>query len=484
MRVTPELVFVNCCHLASGDAAQLLRPNYDRAGFASGVAGALIEIGVRCVIAAGWAVDDDAATIFAEAFYGSLLRGNRFINAVGEARQQAYIQRPQVNTWAAYQCYGDPDWIFRRTAPHADSVTAPRGEDYSGVGSAASLKLALERIIVRTKFQRENLAEQLSNLQTLEKLYGEGWGKSGAVAELFGGAFVEVGAIERGLHWYQRAVTAGDGTASIKAAEQLANVRSRLGWEIVDKAQRHCGQMRRRADAAPKEPKARAAARRALGEAEKKLRASIRAGDRSVNESLKLLRKLQAVENTLERESLVGSAYKRQALIDAVAGRRGRFERDLRQMKAAYQRAPLIGGKRDVTDLYYPLANCLIADVALNAGRRGWRGLDAEIRDNVRESLNAKKGHEANFWSVAGAIELRQYEALAAKKLTSERAPLERAYQDLHRRVKATWMWGSVYDTAFLVFRSYADRISGREKDSANALLELLRTFAHPDTEE
>jgi hypothetical protein len=484
MRVVPELVFVNCCHLASGDAAQLLRPGYNRAGFASGVAGALIDIGVRCVVAAGWAVDDDAATIFAETFYASLLRGNRFIDAVGEARQEAYTQRPQVNTWAAYQCYGDPDWIFRRKAPDADVFTAPRAEDYSGVASATALKLALERIIVGAKFQGKNLAEQRNNLQTLEKLYGEKWGKSGAVAELFGRAFVEADAVERGLHWYEQAVTAADGTASMKAAEQLANARGRLGWEIVDKAQRHRDEMRRRANAAPNEPKARAAARRALAEAEQKLGESIRAGSRHVSESLDLLRKLQAMENTMERQSLVGSAHKRQALIDAAAGRRRQVERDLRQMKAAYERARVIGRDSGATDLYYPASNCLVADVALNAGRRGWRGFDAEIRDDVRESLNAKKGHDANFWTVVGAIELRQYEALAAKKLTSERAPLERAYQDLRKRVTGTRVWGSVYDTAFLVFRSYAERSSGGEKDAANALLELLRKFAHPDAEQ
>jgi CHAT domain-containing protein len=484
MRVVPELVFVNCCHLASGDAAQLLRPSYDRAGFASGVAGALIEIGVRCVIAAGWAVDDDAATIFAETFYGSLLRGNRFIDAVAEARQEAYTQRPQVNTWAAYQCYGDPDWIFRRKAPDADSFTAPRGEDYSGVGSATALKLALERIIVRAKFQGEKPAEQHNNLQKLEKLYGEKWGKRGAVAELFGAAFIEVGAVERGVQWYERAVIAADGTASMKAAEQLANVRGRLGWEMVDKAQRHRDEMRRRANAAPNETKARAAARRAVAEAGKKLRESIRAGSRCVSESLDLLRKLQAMENTMERESLVGSAYKRQALIDLAADRRGQVERDLRRMKASYERARVIGEKSGATDLYYPASNCLVADVALNAGRRGWRGFDAELLSSVRESLNAKKGHDANFWSVVGAIELRQFEALAAKKLASERGPLEKAYQDLHKRVTGTRMWGSVYDTAVLVFRNYADRASEREKQAASALLELLRGFAHPDAEQ
>ncbi len=116
LRVVPELMFVNCCHFASADPGQLLRPLYDRAAFASSLAGSLIDVGVRCVIAAGWAVDDDAASIFAETFYGSLLRGNRFIDAVAEARLQSYTHRPQVNTWAAYQCYGDPNWVFRRKA--------------------------------------------------------------------------------------------------------------------------------------------------------------------------------------------------------------------------------------------------------------------------------------------------------------------------------------------------------------------------------
>ena len=58
-----------------------------------------------------------------------------------------------MNTWAAYQCYGDPDWVFRRKAPDPNQATAPSVEDFSGVASATSLKLALERIVVQTKFQ-------------------------------------------------------------------------------------------------------------------------------------------------------------------------------------------------------------------------------------------------------------------------------------------------------------------------------------------
>ena len=90
MRVVPELVFVNCCHLAAGVQRSLLRESerrmFDRAGFASSVAQALIEIGVRCVVAAGWAVDDLAASAFATTFYDALLAGQRFIDAAALAR--------------------------------------------------------------------------------------------------------------------------------------------------------------------------------------------------------------------------------------------------------------------------------------------------------------------------------------------------------------------------------------------------------------
>lgn len=62
MRVAPELVFINCCHLGAFPAKARL---YDRVGFASGVARTLIDLGVRCVVAAGWAIDDASASDFA-----------------------------------------------------------------------------------------------------------------------------------------------------------------------------------------------------------------------------------------------------------------------------------------------------------------------------------------------------------------------------------------------------------------------------------
>jgi CHAT domain-containing protein len=483
MRTVPELVFVNCCHLGGADAAQLLNTRYDRADFASGVAGALISIGVRCVVAAGWAVDDDAASVFAEEFYGSLLRGSRFIAAVGQARAAARACAPHVNTWAAYQCYGDPDWVFRDRRSDPNRAAEPRVDDFSGVASATALKLALEQIIVRTRFQGANIAEQIANLTQLEKLFGSKWGGIGRIAELFGEAFLEAGEVETGVRWYERAVEAPDAKATIKAAEQLANVRARLAWEIVDTAMRHLDAMKAREKGRERTAGARAAARRARMDAERALRTAVTRADDLIDRSLELLEKLVAIEQTMERASLIGSAYKRRALVDGAAGRRARVRRDLQQMKASYVAAQKVAEKNGASDVYYPVANRLTADVALHAGTPRWRSLDKDTVKLLRTSLQEKSATDPDFWSVVGETEIDQYEALAGRKLARVHAQLSRAYEDLHKRVTATRMWASVYDTACLVLPNYASRAKGRERTAAMDLLAQLRGFAHPQEE-
>lgn len=483
MRVVPELVFVNCCHLARGDDDQLLKRRYDRARFASGVAGALIDVGVRCVIAAGWAVDDDAASTFASAFYASLLGGNRFIDAVGDAREVTYKRHAAVNTWAAYQCYGDPDWRFRSNAPDANRAES-NAEDLAGMGaSATSLRLELDRIVVETRFQGYEPSAQASKLQNLDQRFGERWGTNGAVAELFGQAYAEAGAMECAMKWYERAMNASDGLASMKAVEQLANVCSRFGWETVERALRHRDRMaRQQKDASTRS--AKAAARAAHAAAEKKLNEAVVAARASIDRALTLLTKLKAFTSTMERESLVASALKRRALVNTAAGQAAGVRRDLVKVKKVYEKAVLAGKAEDGADVYYPASNYLAADLALAADTRARVSLNARILDVVQTYLKAKATVGADFWSVAGDIELAQYQAIAARKLAARRVHLERLYRDLYKRAKSARMWASVYDNAFLVLRSYAGPRSSTsmgEKQAAERLLIMLRTFAHPE---
>ena len=161
MRTVPELVFLNCCHLAARDAKTVLA-NYDRAEFAAGIAEALIEIGVRCVIAAGWAVEDKPAELFATTFYDTLLGGARFIDAVAAARSAAWKGGDGGNTWSAYQCYGDPGWTWQRDVGDAQRAPTLSSDEFAGVSSPPALTLALETISIRLRFGGDDPAKKKS----------------------------------------------------------------------------------------------------------------------------------------------------------------------------------------------------------------------------------------------------------------------------------------------------------------------------------
>lgn len=107
MTTVPELVFVNCCHLGNQNAADE-KYTRDRYKLAANIGLLLIEIGVKAVVAAGWAVDDQAALEFSETFYDRMFSGYTFGDAVNDARSVIYERYGNTNTWGAYQCYGDP----------------------------------------------------------------------------------------------------------------------------------------------------------------------------------------------------------------------------------------------------------------------------------------------------------------------------------------------------------------------------------------
>lgn len=111
LKRVPQFVFINCCHL--GD----MRPDAIApwSKLAASLATAFIEMGSQAVIAAGWRIDDQAASIFAHSFYHAMLSGEYFGDAVRLAREAAYLQFPASNTWGAYQAYGDDRYRFPNT---------------------------------------------------------------------------------------------------------------------------------------------------------------------------------------------------------------------------------------------------------------------------------------------------------------------------------------------------------------------------------
>ncbi len=79
-------------------------------------------MGVRAVVAAGWAVQDNAAKEFAQKFYEYMLGGETFGRALKTARIHVYENFSDSNTWGAYQAYGDPD--YRLDPNSSDRATA------------------------------------------------------------------------------------------------------------------------------------------------------------------------------------------------------------------------------------------------------------------------------------------------------------------------------------------------------------------------
>jgi len=115
MESVPELVFLNCCHLGRIGDEPDATPLRDANRLAASIARQLIDIGVRCVVVAGWAVTDTLAQRFGDVFYEGLLgAGLPFGLAVFEARQALWRENREDITWGAFQAYGDPDWRAER----------------------------------------------------------------------------------------------------------------------------------------------------------------------------------------------------------------------------------------------------------------------------------------------------------------------------------------------------------------------------------
>ncbi len=445
MRTVPELVFLNCCHLAGRDAAALTRQEpYDRAAFAANIADELIRTGVRCVVAAGWAVEDGPAELFATTFYAALRRGERFSHAVAQAREAAWEANPQGNTWAAYQCYGDPGWSWRDSA-RANVQAKPNPlADYGGVSSALALNLALDTLAVRCRYGEPGQAQTQAvhdKLHALEDRFAPLWGGQGTVAEAFGAAYAEAGETERAIGWYRRAEAALDGSASFRCAEQLANLIARSAEKDTDLAR----------------------AERGLAEAVQRLDA------------------LCALQATPERQALLGSAYKRQALLHARQGRRRSELAALRHAAHHYERAERLAAAGHAGNLYYPALNGLGVQMRLAALERKPLNWPRARLAAIDASLKAAQASAPDFWCEAGAIELRLYKAVAARRLARLADDLVDAFNNLALRVAAPRLWDSVATNERMVLEPYAQQASPPEAKAARMLLATLAALAREE---
>ncbi|HMT91600.1 CHAT domain-containing protein [uncultured Thiothrix sp.] len=240
MEEIPDLVFLNCCHLGDVSASKQPRPKHAPSfnKLAYSLARELIEMGVRCVIAAGWAVDDAAACTFSTLFFESFIEKNQtFGQAVYEARRQTRLLHEDLNTWGAYQAYGDPSFVLEplKEKKHALScqqqVSAYELQDY-----LTSIEVDMHQKVGKYEFaslhrELEQVADNLSNpewLKTPDIQY--------QLASLYRNVLPE--GFEAARSAYQIAIAEEDrnGKVPILALESLANLESRQAETLAFQA--------------------------------------------------------------------------------------------------------------------------------------------------------------------------------------------------------------------------------------------------------
>ena len=440
LRPVPELVFVNCCHLGASS------PDLSRPEFAASVAQALIGIGVRCVVAAGWAVDDAVAAAFADTFYKRLLEGDRFMDAVFLAREEAHAKGG--NTWAAYQCYGDPNWTLTIAGADPQKPAPPPGPEFAGVTSALALALALETIAIECqsrmpKFTPKEVERQRLKIRYLETLpAAAGWSKRGDVAEAFAKAWTHADDPRAGLAWYRKALDAQDGSASMKATEQYQNLRVRVAADQVEEAK---------------------------ASSSSALRATAKAAAEDVRKAIGELERLFKESPSMERANLCASANKRLAMILEACGEPDRDA--VEGARRHYTMAEKLGEK--LPDSFYPTMNIMALDVMSRS-----KSVPAARFTAVREKIRARLQDEPEFWSAVGDLELSLYEALNENALAPKLPVLNDGFDDLRERWPAPWMWKSVRDQARFIIPRYAQRASPDESAAAGALRAKLEAYA------
>ena len=366
MRYVPELVFINCCHLGKtkGDTEHE-QVQYYR--LAANVSTHLIRMGVRTVVAAGWAVDDGAANAFARTFYKQILDGRSFGEAIRIARAKIYLNYRASNTWGAYQCYGDPDFsLTSRTRPVNQS---------SRLVAAAEVRVMLDSIVEKAKQSSDpnKTKRLLDDVERIVNSMRAEWKKSSTTCAAIGRAYAELGEFEKAIGYYETMTGCEPADADILSVEQLVNLKVRWAAQL-SKSER-----KEKREGAGNRPKPTPT--KLLSEAEK------------------LLDFLFAIGETHERLSLKGSLYKRRSLVDKSKERR---KRSLEKVAESYNAAYKFGRKNRRSDTYYPLENALAAKIMLqwdapNDQRK--REIAAGLKD--LEMLGDDRATEAkDFWSL------------------------------------------------------------------------------------
>ncbi|MFL6334512.1 MAG: CHAT domain-containing protein [Pyrinomonadaceae bacterium] len=357
----PELVFINCCHLGRlDDGTQKFNADAPHA-LAASVSEKLINMGVKAVVAAGWAVEDKAAAAFARVFYEQMLDGKKFGGAVKEARREAQRVSPTSNTWGAYQCYGNPDFVLERSGDNSESAPPPENRCYS----RREYLERLEDIASDTTRNDARGRDALrARLEELERDLPDIW-RDGAVLSAFGAAWAALGHLDRAIKSYEDAVNKEEAGAPLSTIEQRANLLVRYADKL--RAEQSAGGQNGPA-AGAKEPGS------------------------LIDKAIDLLKWLLGLGESSERLSLLAGCYKRKATAAQTPRERRRW---LEQAKEYYGRAHFFHRDHRGSINPYPALNWLTYRFLLGESL----GDDVALFDECKEAARKANELAPSFWN-------------------------------------------------------------------------------------
>ena len=435
METVPDLVFLSCCHLGKiGTGAEDQR-------LAASLARELIDMGVRCVVAAGWEVRDDAALNFSETFFNQMaVQGARFADAIFLARRAALDAHPDCNTWGAYQAYGDPAFQLR--------LNAGATRDDAPLLAAEELLDWLEQLRLDTRLSSASKAER--DFDALSKRIRRRlgrlpphWADRTDVLQAMGRLYAEYGVagFESARLVLLRAIAedSSQGLVPISTIEQLINMEARQAERL----------------STPGAEQDLAAAAVLIDDALARVQAlSTLSGLHPASEAdtVDALRP-DALRPNTERQSIIGSAWKRKALIllRSPSPKKKAVREALMHARDAYARGEADPRAADWNP--YARINRLQLDAVLGDAPVG--EADASI---CAAAARARFERRFDFWDAVMAADATLAGWLAGGTLPEGRSAVEvlsQAYRDTLETVAA----------------------SPRELDSTFAQLGLLAEF-------
>ncbi|MBD3944270.1 CHAT domain-containing protein [Nocardioides ganghwensis] len=243
LQTTPDLVFLNCCHLATAlapmapgqPALPWERRDWRPDRFAAGISRQLIDNGVRAVVAAGWAVADDAAATFAGTFYDEFLSGRDLGPATLTARKVVLKEHRNTSTWGAYQVYGPPAMKIQGLPP------ATRELDLTNPKAVRewldSLARQSSRLPADPDLRARAVKRITADLEAALSGAPQAW-IDGEVQQTVGEVWRNLGSYARAISSFQDALETWSSVAALNVVDQLVSAYVRLGAEHARKSQK------------------------------------------------------------------------------------------------------------------------------------------------------------------------------------------------------------------------------------------------------